>query len=63
MEAKYIEQTSEPSDGVSAKQTIEVIEGEHLDTQIELSGSFTVSGKQKEEFLSKLGKLINEYRI
>ncbi len=52
-----------PSQGVTAEMLIERIDGEDLDTFVALTGSFTVSGAERNEFIAKLGKLINDYRI
>ncbi len=52
-----------PSEGVEMTLRTEVIDGEHLDTDIEITGQFVVSGKSKDEFVAKLGALIDEYRV
>ena len=52
-------------DYISAKasMTIDVIDGDYLDTQVELSGSFCVAGSQRLEFVKALDELISKYRI
>lgn len=52
-----------PSQGVTAEMLIERIDGEDLDTFVALTGSFTVAGVKRNEFIAKLGELINDYRI
>lgn len=63
MTIKHINRTYIVSNDVEVEQTIEVIDGEHLDTHVKLSGAFAISGSQREEFLKKLGLLIDDYRI
>ena len=55
--------TRYPSKGVIIIMAVDVIDGEELDTYITLTGEFAVSGSQREEFVKKLGALIDEYRI
>ncbi len=55
--------TSHPASGVKVKQEIDVIDGEELDTKIEIEASFSVCGASREEFLKKLGCLVDEYSI
>ena len=51
------------SEGCRAVMTIDLIDGEELDTEIEITGEFAVCGANRSEFLDKLGQLIDEYRI
>jgi len=55
--------TEMPSDGVTVEMIIDIIDGEYLDTAINMNGEFTVAGVCRVEFLKKLGSLIEEYRI
>ena len=41
----------------------DIIDGEVLDTDIEITEKFAVAGSQLEEFAEELKKLINKYRI
>ena len=52
-----------PSDGVMVEMIIDIIDGEYLDTAINLNGKFTVAGECRVEFLNNLGSLIYEYII
>lgn len=63
MAIKQITKTDIVSNDVRVEQTIDVIDGEYLDTHVKLSGTFAISGSQREEFLKKLGSLIDDHRI
>lgn len=52
-----------PSQDVKLDMTVELIDGEYLDTHVDLTGSFWVGGNKRAEFAKKLGNLIDGYRI
>ena len=52
-----------PSEGVRVDMTVDRVDYEDLDTFVELSGGFAVSGSSRDEFVSELGDLIDKYRI
>jgi len=56
-ESKYI------GDELSVEMDIDHIDGEYLDTKINIDGDFWVEGNRRKEFSEKLEKLIDEYRI
>lgn len=60
---RKIEEIAYPSEGVTLAMEIEKIDGDALDTSVELSGAFVICGQSRKEFCEKLGKLIDEYRI
>lgn len=51
------------SNDVTAHMIIDVFRGEHLDTCIEIRGQWVIAGIHREEFIRKLGELIDAYRI
>lgn len=55
--------TEYPSEGVTARVSVEIYDGEACDTTIDLKGRFVVSGQDRREFLRKLSELIDQYRI
>ncbi len=55
--------TEYPSKDVAVKLSTEDSEGVKRDTNILLTGNFCISWQNKDEFLVKLGGLIDEYRI
>ena len=42
---------------------VDVYRGERLDTECRLEGSWCISGSSRKEFVEKLKRLIDEYRI
>ena len=52
-----------PSANVEAKLISDIDAGEVLDTNVYLKGQFCIAGSNVNEFLSKIGDLIDEYRI
>ena len=62
-EIKKVEENRAISDNVNLKMTIDHIDGEKLDTEIVVQGTWWVAGGEREEFAKKLGDLIDEYRI
>ena len=56
-------ETTIPTEGVTARLVVEVIDGEELDTFIQIEGRFTMGGKDRHKFLEALGELIDHYRI
>lgn len=63
MSVGTIRETRHPSEGVTMNYTVEVIDGEKLDTAVSLNGRFAITGECRREFEEKLGSLIDEYRI
>lgn len=60
----YLKKESHPvSEGVVLDMTIDFIDGEDLDTVIDIKGSFCIAGNTRAEFIKILGGLIDEYRI
>ncbi len=59
---RFTERT-QPSEGVCAELIVDHIDGEDFDTAVLLTGSFTVAGRQRKQFLAQLGQLIDRYRI
>ncbi|OPY16250.1 MAG: hypothetical protein A4E69_00270 [Syntrophus sp. PtaB.Bin138] len=57
------QRTEHVSDGVSLSMTIDVIDGEELDTTIDVKGKFVIAGCKQKAFTSELSDLINRYRI
>ena len=55
--------TEHPSRGVKAQLSVEYQNGIAYDTAVKLEGEFCISGQDRQEFLRKLGELINQYRI
>ena len=51
------------SDGCVANLVIDKIDGDFLDTQVNLNCQFWVAGNTRNVFLDKLSELIEEYRI
>ncbi|MFW6333385.1 MAG: hypothetical protein ACOC23_08810 [Thermodesulfobacteriota bacterium] len=56
-------ETAIPTEGVTARLVTEVIDGEELDTFIQIEGRFTIAGKTRHRFLKALGELIDHHRI
>ena len=52
-----------PCSGVSINMCVDKIDGECLDTNVDMEGNFAVAGSKRVEFAKKLGELIEEYRI
>lgn len=50
-------------DEVELTMHVEVIDGEKLDTECFIDGSWVVSGEQRKEFAEKLEALVQEYCI
>ena len=55
--------TEYPSEGIKAELTTESFDGQKLDTSVSLSGEFCISWPDKGQFIERLGKLIDEYRV
>ncbi|MDY6868832.1 MAG: hypothetical protein SVT56_13205 [Chloroflexota bacterium] len=60
---KKVTETKNPSDGVNMVYTVDVIDGEKLDTLVNLDAEFAISGAVRDEFAEELGDLIDKYRI
>lgn len=56
-------QTLHPTDGVTLDMRVDRIDGEELDTSVELKGSFAICGKARDVFSKELGALIDKFRI
>lgn len=54
---------SKYAEDVVLYMTIDVIDGEYLDTAIDMEGKFAVAGSRRKEFADKLSALIDEFRI
>jgi hypothetical protein len=52
-----------PSEGVNLTAVVDIIDGDELDTMVELKGRFCISGGNRKEFIKSLGKLIEDHRI
>ena len=53
-----------PSTGVNVVMTVYRYPGEpDGDTTVVITGTFAVSGQSRDEFVKRLGELIDEYRI
>lgn len=52
-----------PSQGVKVVAESDTENGQLMDTQVEISGVFCISGDDRDEFLEKLERLIDDYRI
>ncbi|MCP3922741.1 MAG: hypothetical protein GY714_09175 [Desulfobacterales bacterium] len=56
-------ESKSPSEGVKVDFRVDKIDGEDLDTEVELKGRFAIIGHERGEFLERLGNLIDEFRI
>lgn len=66
MTAAEIKKTSEQKyigDELFVDMEIDRIDGDYLDTRVQLVGEFWVGGSLRNEFVEKLERLVNEYRI
>ncbi len=52
-----------PAAGCSVFFTLDRIDGEDMDATVSLDGNFVIAGSQRHEFTTRLGALINKYRI
>jgi len=52
-----------PSENVSVNMRVDRIDGEYLDTEVDIKGRFSVAGSRRVEFIKKLGELVEEFRI
>ncbi|MFK5950942.1 MAG: hypothetical protein QM500_19495 [Methylococcales bacterium] len=50
-------------DELSAEMEIDMDSAGQLDTRVIIDGEFWIDGNKRNEFVEKLGKLIDEYRI
>jgi hypothetical protein len=58
-----VTQTEYPTEGVKADLVIDKIDGEWLDTSVELSGGFCIAYANMREFMDAFGGLVDKYRI
>ena len=63
MGIKTVKEQHYIGDELTCEMKIDHIDGEKLDTQIEIDGTFWVCGSKRIEFIDKLAALIDEYRI
>ncbi len=52
-----------PSENVKLDCLMDEIDGREVDTEVIISGSFTICGAKRHEFSKLLGDLIDKYRI
>jgi len=66
MEEKVMKVRSEThmlKDEVALEMHVEIFDGEELDTECSVDGSWCIEGSRRHEFAAALEKLVNEYCI
>jgi len=57
------EEMRDLTENVRLEMKVDLIDGQELDAEVKMVGTFWISGKFRKEFANKLGALIDQYRI
>lgn len=63
MGTKIVRETVMLADEVQMTLDVEKIDGEHLDTEVNIDGAFFICGENRHEFAKKILAIVDEYKI